>query len=157
MRILLCRLSWVLLAFGGCSQSSDVTVSTLPDLVISHVAYARLPSIGTYLTGPSFQFTLTIRNIGDADFHVPFYISSTHNAKTYEDQFCGHTQLVNKPVTVILPGDSIEVNVLALIEGNTPDVLFVINTNDLYAKGVHLLIIPEVRYDNNSYVLHLQW
>jgi len=35
--------------------------------------------------------------------------------------------------------------------------LFVINTDDRFDRGVPLPVIPEMNYDNNSYVLDMKW
>ena len=138
----------------GCGKNSPVSPVQKPDLTFGQVAYTRFVGLGS---GPLFRFTIHVRNIGTADFCESFYISNSRSASDYNEQYCSHTSIVNYPPVKLFVGDSIEVTFADAVDDSVPQVLFVINTNDRYNRGVPLPTIDELSYENNSASLVMQW
>ena len=134
-----------------------------PDLTISQVTATKLPNcIEGYPSGiicytGRFQFTLRIWNIGTATLARPFFISNSRSSPDIRDSICSTGRLVNERHVAIYPGDFVDISFEGSVDDSVPQVFFVINTNDRFSKGVHLPIIPELRYDNNDYWLDLHW
>jgi len=156
-----------LLAALGCDTGRPVNPvipqNAKPDLRIDSVTYTRLPTCwqgypsGIICGPPRFNFILTIANIGPADMAEPFYMSNSCSRTDFDSQYCSHTIRVNDPPASIPVGGSIHISYVSFIDDSTSQVLFVINTNDRFDRGVPLPRIDEVSYDNNEYDLVLTW
>ena len=149
---------------SACNNSDLIIPNAKPDLIIESVSYQREPSCwegwpsGVICSGvPIFKFTIKIRNVGDKDLDQFFYISNTTSDRDLLQNFCPHTRIVNYPPVKLAVGRFLNVSFSDFINDSTARVLFVINTNDLYSKGRHLPRIDELRYDNNSDTLDLEW
>ncbi len=161
-RLIYYAVSFLVFAWG-CTKNEIVNPTGKPDLTIDTISYQRLPNCwtgpygGVYCAGPRFEFILRIRNIGDADLNQYFYISNSRSLSDFESKYCSHTTIVNDPTTKVSINGYVDVKFVDFIDDSVPKVLFVINTNDLFDRGVPLPTIEEKRYDNNSYILDLQW
>ena len=154
----------MVLPMYACNTNELVGPTGKTDLVIEGITYQREPSCvpgipsGVVCSGvPFFKYTIRIRNIGSRNLDQFFYISNTHSERDYRDGFCSHTAMVNNPPITLSAGDYIDVTFSDYVDEGTARVLFVINTNDLFSKGIHLPTIDELHYDNNSFTLNLQW
>ncbi len=154
-------------AIVGCNSDQGIAPTTssivLPDLVIDTVTFVRLPDCwqgypsGIICGGPRFDFTLHIKNIGSANFTVPFYISNSRSNVDFADKYCSSTLRVNDPPVTIPPGGTLQMTYESFIDDSTSRVLFVINTNDRFDRGVPLPKVDELKYANNDYSLTLTW
>jgi hypothetical protein len=138
----------------GCKKASPIAVEQKPDLTFGQITYARHLA---YNVPFAFTFTIIVRNIGTSELSQSFYISNSRSKAEFNDQSCSHTQLVNDPPTRIAVGDSIQVSIVDAVDDSVPQILFVINTNDRYDRGVPLPMIDELSYDNNSVTLAMKW
>jgi hypothetical protein len=133
----------------SCDLGQGLSPASKPDLIITQVTYVTRPF-------EVFEFTIHIKNIGTAELNRSFWISNSRSQSDFDDHYCSHGQIVNYPPSVILPAQSMDVEILDLIDLTATEILFVINTNDRYDRGVPLPIIDESSYDNNEYILHIQ-
>lgn len=155
---------------AGCSKNTAVISpvadsNARPDLVIENIDYTILPSVvqgypsGVLVAGPTAAFTLRIGNVGKAPLTSPFYISNSRSERDFDDGYCSTTTLVNaSPETRTIPaGGSIDLKLDMSFADSVSRIFFLINTNDRFDKGVPLPAIPELNYDNNSYILGMKW
>ncbi|HUI29004.1 MAG TPA: hypothetical protein VLX91_02215 [Candidatus Acidoferrales bacterium] len=117
---------------------------------ISHDPYGR-----SIAMGPTFKFTLRIKNLGNAPLAQPFYISFSTTQEDFEKRYCDHTSIVNQQAETITPDSSLDVEVVAFIEPPTSSVFFVINTNNLCGRGAELPVIEESNYNNNWFDMRI--
>lgn len=99
------------------------------------------------------EYTITIKNIGTADFSEPFYLSWQRDPFT-DDEHYSRTNLVNEEYNIIPIGDSIEVKIVDGINARHygSDARFLINTDGKPHKGSALPKIEELNYENNTYM-----
>jgi hypothetical protein len=161
-------LSLILLTvFVGCKSNQSTNPANnstgKPDLLIDTITYTRLPNCyqdypsGIICGGPRFELTLQIGNVGSSDLSEPFYISYSRSKTNFDSLYCSSTIRVNDPPTFIRTGGNIQVTLVGLIDDSTSQVLFVVNTNNRFFRGVTLPMIDEVSYNNNDYVLNIKW
>ncbi len=159
----------LLLAFSGCSRNAVVNSPPpsdgKPDLVILGITYSVQPAChegypsGIICIGPNALFTVKVGNIGTASLDRPFYISNSRSSEDFVTSYCSSTRMVNAPYdsVAIHPNGSIEVSFPDVFPDTVSKILFVINTDDRYDRGVPLPVIPESNYTNNSFVLNMKW
>jgi len=153
--------------FIGCKSNILVNpISTLkgkPDLIIDEVIYKRLPDChqgypsGIICDGPSFEFTLRIKNIGNADVSSALFITNSRSKWDLDNQYCSCGQRLNDPPMNIPINGSLDIKLVSFIDDSVHNVLFVLDTYDRSNSGLNIPKIDEVNYDNNSYILPLQW
>lgn len=151
----------------GCksvhSTNPAITTNDKPDLKVDTITYTRLPNCyqgypsGIICGGPRFDFTLQIENIGSSDLSEPFYISYSDSKDEFDSLYCSSTIRVNDPPAIIRSGGKIQVTFEGSIDDSTSHVLFVVNTNNRYFRGVALPTIDEVSYNNNDFILNIEW
>ena len=70
----------LVIMFTGCQSNSVNITNGKPDLIIDKVTYSQLPGCfegspsGIICGGPTFEFTLKIKNVGTAKVSSPFFI-----------------------------------------------------------------------------------
>ena len=153
----------LLLMVAGCSKNNVTDSNEKPDLTIDSVSYKVLPSCyegnpsGVICVGPNAVFTLTIRNIGTTDLRKSFYISASRSEQDFQNNYCSSTMMVNGDSIAIPVNGTLDVPIQLVFPDTVSKILFVINTDDRFDRGVPLPVIPEMNYDNNSYVLDMKW
>lgn len=133
-----------------------------PDLIITYVESRTFVQERKHKPGQPvrsggkremIEYTITIKNIGTADFSEPFYLS-WQRAPFTDDEHYSRTYMVNEEHNLIPIGDSIEVKVVDGINtwhyGKT--ARFLINTDGKPHNRSALPKIEELNYDNNTYM-----
>jgi hypothetical protein len=145
----------------GCSPTSQEPDKDKPDLIIQNITYTHPP-------GPVRGFiicSLTIQNIGSADFYGNLYISYASSQDYFEHKLFSHTSFVycncSEDGTAIIPKNaSMEATEGVIILSNTNSIMFYIQTDGRGIKDSimysHLPKYEESNYDNNFYELTVQ-
>jgi hypothetical protein len=136
----------------ACNVDQVVVVDGRPDLVIESVSYERIP-----YWMPEFTFTVNVKNIGDSPVIGDFYIAYTSTQRDYDSLNCSENRPTWHPGLRIEAGGTISPQFWGPLQDSMPKVLFYINTNDAFKKKLNGPIVNEVSYDNNWYLLEMQW
>lgn len=133
--------------------NADLTsmIEDNPDLIISSI-FSKVKLINTtYIPGkpqrysppiPSYEYTITVRNIGKVAAARPFYIVWTRDIPGITKENYSNYILVNRESGIISSGGSIEVN---LTFGDNKGRKFLVNPRNID----YYPFIPESNYDNN--------
>lgn len=148
------------------SQTTKPTqASILPDLLIESISSKRYmpppPPPGSpqeVLGFPinTFEFTIKVKNIGDALFNQPFYLENTRSNYDLSMGHYSHGGIVNQQRTVLNFNETMEIKIIDSLDDNVNRARFLIATDgkphlkDAYPK------IEENNYNNNSYELWIR-
>ena len=102
-------------------------------------------------TRKMIEYTITIKNIGTADFSESFYLSWQRSPILDEEHY-SRTNLVNEEHNLIPIGGSIDIKVVDGISRQYGSgAKFLINTDGKPHKGSALPKIEELNYENNTF------
>jgi len=121
----------------------------LPDLIIDSISYRIIPpndSLGMpALPDIAYmEFTIKIKNIGDASITDPFYIANTKSNLDLTRGYYSKVQIVNQDKRRLNPNETFEVIVLESIDlaPNEPFEVTVLTAVDSDVDRVRFLIVP---------------
>jgi hypothetical protein len=140
-----------------------MTLNGKPDLIIDTITYTRLPNCyegypsGIICGGPRFEFTLKIKNIGLAAISSPLFICNSRSNWDFENHYCSYCQHLNDPPSEIPINGSLDIKFISDIDDSVHNVIFILNTNDMYNTGLNIPKIDEENYTNNSYICSISW
>lgn len=138
-------------------QNSD----SKPDLIIEKITYKKpKPQEGSYgmpvetIPGNYWDFTITVKNIGNADFAGSFYVFNSRSERDFLSNVHSHGELVNQKEEKIPENGSLDVTISDLLDDDTKNVQFLVNyKGQADKKDVPMAIKDESNYENNSYKL----
>jgi hypothetical protein len=151
----------------GCKSDNLVnpilTSNDKPDLIIDEITYKRLPDChqgypsGIICDGPTFEFTLRVKNIGATDVTSALFITNSTSQWDFDNQYCSYGQRLNDPPTNIPTNGSIDIKLESHIDEGVQKIFFVLDTYDRTNSGLNLPKVDELSYDNNTLVVDLEW
>lgn len=141
-------------------DNSKQNLEAKPDLIIEKISYknAKVHSesygMPVMFPGKNLDFTITVKNIGNADFKSSFYVSNSRSERDFADNYHSHSELANQKEQKIPANESLDVTVSDIIDSDTKNVQFSINyRSKTDKKDVPMAIRDESNYENNSYQL----
>lgn len=152
----------------ACRQPEPVS---LPDLIIDSVTYRKVSHTDPYgmpILGPgvSLEYTIHIKNIGDAPASGLLYVSNTRSNKNLDENHYPSTELVKYAEPTIEPGEVFVAKILDYREVDAKTVRFIVNPEMELHPGVvdgnivqfnagteYIYRLEESHYNNNTYEL----
>jgi hypothetical protein len=128
-----------------------------PDLIITNVTTRTKtiqgrPSSRTLRDFTIIEYIITVKNVGNANFAKPFYISWKRFPPNQEPEHYSATSLVNYDSNLIPIDGSIDVIIEDIYSWRDKSVKFLIDTDGKPSRGSSLPKIEELNYDNNTYM-----
>jgi hypothetical protein len=160
----------LIIAVSGTTACEDTEQVDKPDLIIETVSYSNAPAItdeyGMPIMFPGIRlnFTICVRNIGDAAIAEFFYISHTRSNEAFNENYYESGEMVNHDNQIIEPGESLEVTITDNIAVDAKQVRFMVNPESnklppIKLDGNELDVsskqVEESNYKNNTYELEI--
>ena len=138
-----------------------------PDLVVEEITYRPAPpSIGVHggaVISGATEFTIKIKNIGNASLEDEFYIVNTITEQDLETNHFSRGGLVNQGKKPINPGEIFHCKFCSKVDRDIDIIRFKINAgiDTTYGKNekkkgdIIIEPLPELDYTNNVYELKI--
>ncbi|GAB4370460.1 MAG: hypothetical protein Kow0042_12730 [Calditrichia bacterium] len=153
------------LVYFGCSNYQAFPPDLYkPDLVIGQVYYKKLPigrrdnlHIASDINKHRYEFTLIIRNIGNAPVFENFYVAATQTDHEYESSHYSQVSLVTEHQLLLDAGQEVTKRLVLYLPDRPRKIRFFVGNVRPGENNSRGHVMEELNYFNNEFTVTMTY